>query len=90
MTTLRPPVLEGFELDFIDTGEATIRVRHGGVTRRSSFCTGIHRRTRCGTGSRHGWPKTSLRGRALDCGHFLAEEAPDEVYEELRVFFAGG
>jgi haloacetate dehalogenase len=24
------PVFEGFELDFIDTGEATLRVRHGG------------------------------------------------------------
>jgi haloacetate dehalogenase len=31
-----------------------------------------------------------VRGRALDCGHFLAEEAPEETYEELRTFFAGG
>jgi haloacetate dehalogenase len=30
MTTLRPPLFEGFELQFVDTGEATIRVRHGG------------------------------------------------------------
>jgi haloacetate dehalogenase len=30
-----------------------------------------------------------VRGRALDCGHFLAEEAPEETYEELRTFFAG-
>src|SRR6185295_17849105 len=30
MTTLRPPVFEGFEPTFIDTGETTIRVRHGG------------------------------------------------------------
>jgi haloacetate dehalogenase len=29
-----------------------------------------------------------VRGRALDCGHFLAEEAPDETYRELRGFFA--
>ena len=29
-----------------------------------------------------------LRGRALDCGHFLAEEAPDETYRELYTFFA--
>ncbi|MFJ6015898.1 alpha/beta fold hydrolase [Streptomyces sp. NPDC092952] len=29
------------------------------------------------------------RGRALDCGHFLPEEAPDETYAELRSFFAG-
>jgi haloacetate dehalogenase len=30
-----------------------------------------------------------VRGRALDAGHFLAEEAPEETYEELRDFFAG-
>ena len=29
-----------------------------------------------------------VRGRPLDCGHFLAEEAPRETYEELRAFFA--
>jgi haloacetate dehalogenase len=30
-----------------------------------------------------------VRGRALDCGHFLAEEAPDETYAELAAFFGG-
>lgn len=30
-----------------------------------------------------------VRGRAIDCGHFLPEEAPDETYTELRAFFAG-
>jgi haloacetate dehalogenase len=30
-----------------------------------------------------------VRGRALDCGHFLAEEAPDETYTELYAFLAG-
>jgi haloacetate dehalogenase len=29
-----------------------------------------------------------VRGRALDCGHFLPEEAPEETYAELRAFFA--
>jgi haloacetate dehalogenase len=29
-----------------------------------------------------------VRGRAVDAGHFLAEEKPDEVAEELRAFFA--
>jgi haloacetate dehalogenase len=29
-----------------------------------------------------------VRGRALACGHFLPEEAPDETYAELRTFFA--
>jgi haloacetate dehalogenase len=30
-----------------------------------------------------------VRGRALECGHFLPEEAPDETYQELRAFFMG-
>jgi len=29
-----------------------------------------------------------VRGRALDCGHFLPEEAPAETYKELHQFFA--
>jgi haloacetate dehalogenase len=32
-----------------------------------------------------GWAR-DVRGRGLDCGHFMAEEAPDEVYEELVRF----
>ena len=28
-----------------------------------------------------------VSGRAIESGHFLAEEAPDETYEELRAFF---
>jgi haloacetate dehalogenase len=31
---------------------------------------------------------TDVRGRGLNCGHYLAEEAPDETYEELRSFFS--
>ena len=31
-----------------------------------------------------------VSGRALDCGHFLAEERPDEVAAELASFFEGG
>jgi haloacetate dehalogenase len=30
-----------------------------------------------------------VRGRGLDCGHYLAEEAPDETYAELHAFFSG-
>jgi haloacetate dehalogenase len=36
------------------------------------------------------WPKyaTDIRGaKALPCGHYLSEEAPDETYAELRAFF---
>ncbi len=29
-----------------------------------------------------------VRGQALDCGHYLAEEAPDETYAALHAFFA--
>ncbi len=36
------------------------------------------------------WRKwaNNVRGRAIDCGHYLSEEAPNEVYAELRAFFA--
>lgn len=32
-----------------------------------------------------GWAD-DMRGRSLDCGHYLTEEAPDEVYAELYGF----
>jgi haloacetate dehalogenase len=31
---------------------------------------------------------SDVRGRALDCGHFLPEERPMEVLRELRRFLA--
>jgi haloacetate dehalogenase len=32
---------------------------------------------------------TDIRGaKALSCGHYLSEEAPDETYKELRAFFS--
>jgi haloacetate dehalogenase len=34
-----------------------------------------------------GWADDA-RGRAIDCGHYLPEEAPAESYAELRAFFA--
>lgn len=33
-----------------------------------------------------GWAQ-DVRGHGIDSDHFLAEEAPDEVYAELREFF---
>ena len=34
---------------------------------------------------------SDIRGaKALPCGHYLSEEAPQETYTELRDFFAGG
>ncbi|MCI0480429.1 MAG: alpha/beta hydrolase, partial [Candidatus Dadabacteria bacterium] len=30
----------------------------------------------------------NVQGRALDCGHFLPEEKPDVVYDELIKFFS--
>jgi haloacetate dehalogenase len=35
-----------------------------------------------------GWAD-EVTGRALACGHYLAEERPDEVAAELRAFFGG-
>jgi haloacetate dehalogenase len=29
-----------------------------------------------------------VHGRALDCGHYIPEEAPEEIYNELRTFFS--
>jgi len=37
------------------------------------------------------WPRyaSDIRaGKALPCGHYLSDEAPDETYRELREFFA--
>ncbi|MBL8515723.1 MAG: alpha/beta hydrolase [Betaproteobacteria bacterium] len=31
----------------------------------------------------------TVTGRPLDCGHYIAEEAPDELLKELIVFFGG-
>jgi haloacetate dehalogenase len=36
-----------------------------------------------------GWAE-EVRGRALDCGHYIPEEAPEETYAELRAFFGEG
>lgn len=35
------------------------------------------------------WEKRAenLRGKALDCGHFLPEEKPEEIYNELKDFY---
>jgi haloacetate dehalogenase len=38
------------------------------------------------------WPRYAADikdGKALPCGHYLSEEAPDETYAELRAFFVG-
>jgi haloacetate dehalogenase len=35
----------------------------------------------------HEWAD-DVRGRAIDCGHYLPEEAPEETHVELRAFFA--
>ena len=36
-----------------------------------------------------GWAN-EVSGRAIDCGHYLAEEAPEETARELAAFFSGG
>ena len=42
--------------------------------------------TRCHRGWRD-WAE-DVRGRAIGCGHHIAEEAPDELAAELRDFFS--
>jgi haloacetate dehalogenase len=34
-----------------------------------------------------GWAADLRGGHALDCGHHLSEEAPEELAAELRAFF---
>jgi haloacetate dehalogenase len=36
-----------------------------------------------------GWAE-EVRGRALECGHYLPEEAPEETHAELRAFLGEG
>ncbi len=36
-----------------------------------------------------GWA-ADVRGRALECGHYIPEEAPEETYAELRAFLGEG
>ena len=39
------------------------------------------------------WPRYAAdirAAKALPCGHYLSEEAPEETYAELRAFFTGG
>ena len=36
------------------------------------------------------WTRADVTGRALDCGHFLAEEASDATLDELRSFLSSG
>jgi haloacetate dehalogenase len=31
---------------------------------------------------------SDVRGRAIECGHYLAEEAPDATCDELERFFS--
>jgi len=33
---------------------------------------------------------TDVRGHGIDSGHFIPEEKPEEVYRDLRAFFAAG
>lgn len=89
-------MFDGFTLEQVDTGEASLRVRYGGDGPPLLL---------------HGHPQThvcwhrvaprlaedftgvcaDLRGYGgLECVHHLAEEAPGETYKELHAFFSGG
>ena len=72
-----------FALDEADRGSRTHRLPAAGALGRA-------RRPRSsGTTCSPIWRDWAddVRGRAIDCGHYLAEEAPDETYAELPAFF---
>ena len=74
-----------FELDEADRGSRRIRcpvlVLWGGRGRLAELYDDVLAIWR-------GWAD-DVRGRPLDCGHFLAEEAPEETLRELLAFFEG-
>jgi haloacetate dehalogenase len=72
-----------FDLDAADRGRRMIAcptlVLHGGANQRLSGRRDVLAVWR-------EWA-SDVRGHAIACGHFLAEEAPDETYAALREFF---
>ena len=71
----------GFREDSIDVGEVAIRAVAGGSGPPLLLL--------------HGYPQThviwrkvatDVRGRALPCGHYIPEEAPDALLDELLGF----
>jgi haloacetate dehalogenase len=74
---------------------ATIDLAHDRAETRRLACPVLVLWSRHGIGSAYdvlaiwGSEAADVRGRALDCGHFLAEERPDEVTSELATFLAG-
>jgi haloacetate dehalogenase len=51
----------------------------------------VGRNSRPGAGEVWQRYATDIRGaKALPCGHYLSEEAPEETYKELREFFVDG
>jgi hypothetical protein len=78
------PVFDGFALDFMNVGEATLRVRHGGSGPPVLRLHG-HPRTHA---TWHLWTAWAgdLRGAPIASGHHMAEEAPDALAAELLAF----
>jgi haloacetate dehalogenase len=74
---------------------ATIDLAHDRAETRRLECPVLVLWSRQGIGSAYDilaiWraEASDVRGRALDSGHFLAEERPDEVASELATFLAG-
>jgi len=82
----RAGVTIDFELDEADRGskriECPVLVLWGGRGRLGELYDDVLAIWR-------GWAD-EVRGRPLDCGHFLAEEAPEETLAELLAFFDAG
>jgi hypothetical protein len=96
-------MFEGFTRTEIKTSGARIVTVRGGraLPSSTSFRSIICSTTSRGNGATGGvgrnhkpmeiWPHyaSDIRGgKALPCGHYLSDEAPEETYRELREFFA--
>ena len=73
-----------FALDEADRGKRRDRLPAAGAVGRA------RRSWRSGTTCSAIWRDWAddVRGQAIDCGHFLPEEAPDATYAALHAFFA--
>jgi hypothetical protein len=82
-------MFDGFQLDRVDVGEVTLRVRYGGAGDPVVLLVSANDDLDI-----HGdpeaiwrpWVAVELRSRLIHSGHHQAEEAPDEVASALLQF----
>ena len=73
--TLNRPMFPGFRHEQIDIGEVTINAVVGRLFKPLDEWRNV---------------ATQVRGKALPCGHYIPEEVPDLLVDELLNFFEGG